>query len=139
MQEKGIREQTITLQCRDVINSQLLNQWNLNYPELRIVGNFVIVERTITDNYDKYKVQLKLKNRGFYSRYGTVYNKNKKEINNLTIRQDDLVLKQSQIGETVTWSDSWTERQSFMTFTPGTTDIFSPFFIDGITPSGGDI
>ena len=139
LQEKSQREQSITLITHDIVNSQLLNAWVINKPELNINGSFVIVERTITDFYDQYKINLKLKNRGFYSRYGTVFNRNKKEINNLTIRKDDLVLKSASAGETVGWEETLQSDQLFMQFSAGTTDIFSPLFFEGITPSGGFI
>lgn len=135
--EKSQREQSVTLITHDIVNSQLLNAWVINKPGLNINGSFVIVERTITDFYDQYKINLKLKNRGFYSRYGTVFNKNKKEINNLTVRKDDLVLKSASAGETVGWTETIQADQLFMQFTAGTTDIFSPLFFEGITPSGG--
>jgi hypothetical protein len=138
LQEKGIREQTLTLTCEEIGKTALLSTWELHYPELNISGTFVIVERTITDFYDKYRIALKLKNRGYYSRYGTVYNKTTKEINNLSIRQDELVLKSSNIEEVVTWEEEWEINPSLMAFTCGTTDIFSPAFFAGLTPAGGN-
>lgn len=135
LSEKGIREQTVTLTCEDIVKSQLLNSWYLNYPDLNIVGNFVITERTIVDFYDKFRISLKLKNRGFYSRYGTVLNKNTREINNLSIRSDKKIFKNSNFGDTVTWIETLEINENFMKFTCGTSDIMSPLFIDGITPS----
>lgn len=136
--EKGQREKTVTLMCKDITSSSLLNSWPLNYPDLNIQDTFIVVERTIRDFVDdEYMINVKLKNRGFYSRYGTSFNKNTKEINNLSVRTDDLILKTSNIIETIQIVDEVQADQLFMEFTPGTTDIFSPLFFDGITPSGG--
>lgn len=138
LNEKGVREQTVNLSCHDVVKSNLLNTWTLNYPSLGIDGNFVIVERTITDFYDdKYKVNLKLKNRGFYQRYGTAFNKDIKQINNLSIRSDKKVFKNSTFNDSIQWSEEWQVNENLMTFTCGTTDIFSPVFFDGLTPARG--
>ena len=137
LQEKSVRSQTVTLQCQDITKSALLNQWYLDYPDLNIQGSYVIVERSISDFYDKYKITVKLKNRGFYSRYGTVYNKNNKEINNLSIRTDTAVLKQSSVFESVMWEDDWEAAQDFMELTPGTFDTMSPGWFLGSTVARG--
>jgi len=137
LSEKSTREQTLTLTCHDADNSALLSVWTLNYPSLGIQGDFVIVERTITDFYDKFKINVKLKNRGFYSRYGTILNKNDKQINNLSVRTDDVIFKQSSTEETVTWTEEIESDMLYMQFSCGTTDILSPCFFEGSTLSGG--
>lgn len=106
----GVVEETIDLICHDAGVSSILATWHLDYPDLYISGDYVVVERTITDRYDKFTVQVKLKNKGFTSRYGTIYNKNNKTINDLTIRPNELVQKygsfQDQMGLTESWDVS---------------------------------
>jgi hypothetical protein len=142
LREYGGREETITLDCHDVIASKTLNQWYLNYPELNIVGDYVIVERTITDLYDKKKVSLKLKNKGFYSRYGQVYNKNNRQINNLSVRSDDLVIKQSSFTEQTTTTDTWIIQPATLQYYPGDgTDLCDPVALElgGFHPTMGEL
>jgi hypothetical protein len=104
------REETITCRCEDVVATALLNQWYFNKPEIGIVGNYVVVERTITNRYDKKNVAVKLKNKGFYSRYGTVLNKNDKQVNNLSIRPDVVIIKRSSVSEKVAMVDEISTR-----------------------------
>ena len=137
LNEQSFREETLTLECKDIEKTALLNVFNLNYPELNIEGEFVIVERTIVDFYEEFKVNLKLKNRSFYSRYGQVYQKGQKEINNLAVRADDVVNKTSLVPETIAMTEEIEINRTLMTFTCGTTDIFSPVYFAGLTPIGG--
>jgi hypothetical protein len=139
LNESSAREESVSLECKDVANSKILNVWTLNYPELGVVGDYVIVERTITDFYEEKKVQVKLKNRGFYSRYGTVYNKSTKQINNLSVRADDVVIKSSSFVENMTASDTWLVEQGTLEYYPSSTDLVGPVALElgGFYPSLG--
>lgn len=67
----GEREQTLSLYCHDLTASQLYRMWAVNRPELGIVGNYVVTERTISHHDGvSYKVSVKLKNHNFFSRSG---------------------------------------------------------------------
>lgn len=136
LDEKSIREKIVTFECKDIENTSLLNTIYLDYPNLNITGNYVIVERQIVDFYEEFKVTLKLKNRSFYSRYGTIYNKGIKEINNLSVRADDVITKTSVVPETVDLEDEIEMNQMLMEFTCGVGDIFAPVYFAGLTPSG---
>ena len=135
--EKSIRDKTVSLECEDIEKTTLLNQWYLDYPDLNMQGYFVITERTISDFYDKFKIRIKMKNKGFYSRYGTAYNKNTKEINNLSVRTDASIFKYATSTEIVAWTEEWTADQDYMELTAGTTDIMSPLWILGSTVARG--
>ena len=79
----------------------------MDFPEIFISGDYVVVERSITVKYDKKHISVKLKNKGFYSRYGTVLNKNDKKINDLSIRVDDVIIKRSSVHEKITFTDAY--------------------------------
>lgn len=100
--QKGTREETISgFYVSDTFSlSSLLNLWELSYPDIDIEGRYVIVERKIIDfGPDQYKITIKAKNKNFYSRYGTVLEKNDTQVNNLSIRTDDLVFKNNVLAE----------------------------------------
>jgi hypothetical protein len=128
------REETISCKCEDVQASEILNQWYLNYPEIGIVGNYVVIERTITSRYDKKNVAVKLKNKGFYSRYGTVLNKNDKQVNNLSIRSDTVIIKRSSVSDKITATDELSTRGcgNAVYCTDGT--AYFDTMINGLTP-----
>lgn len=70
------------------------------------------------------------------SRYGEVLNKNDRQINNLSVRTDDLVVKTSSVTETVSASDVYTFDNAGVIYYPGSgADIFDPM-LDGFYPMG---
>ena len=137
LEEKSVRKQVVTLTCNDIEKSMLLYSWYLDYPDLNIQGTFVITERTITRFYDEeFRIALKLKNKGFYTRYGTVLNNNTKEMTNLSVNANAVIGKTSYVYESQTWADEFKVNRAFMSFTCGTTDIFSPAYFEGMTAEG---
>lgn len=126
------REETITATCQDVINTQRGYAWNIN--SQGIVGEYVITERSIQDfGPDKKLIKVKLKNRGFYSRYATSLTKKEKQV-----RPDTIVYKQTQIGDTATASESLTFDIGNMIYYPvgsGSSDITDPA-LGGFYPIG---
>ena len=142
LRENSEREETITLECHDLQATKILSEWQLNYPDIGVNGKYIVVERTITDMYDKQRVQVRLKNRGFYARYGTVYNKFQKQINNLSIRADDLVIKTTGIFETTNNQETWHADQSTLLYYPGDgTDLVAPVALElgGFYPGWGNV
>lgn len=137
----SIREKTLTVSYRsaDISQSTILNAWNFTedyLSALGISGEYVVVERTITDFYDKLNVALKLKNKNFWSRYGTIYNKNDKQINNLSINTDRLILKQSQINENYEPEDEFQFHYSNIFSYPSSGDfIQDPSGLDSFYPA----
>lgn len=131
---KGERERVVNLNCKGVENTELLNSWDLNYPELNIDGQFVITERTITNFYgDVFKVTLKLKNRGYYTRYGTIYDAHSNEIIKLISSSTDSVFKNSYVYDNVLFTDEIEADEYFMQLTCGTTDLMNPAWFAGAT------
>jgi hypothetical protein len=69
------RQKEITVYCHDLQKSELFTVWSLNYQDLNIKGDFVIVERTIRSWGKDYEIILKMKSRNFFKQYGTVFKK----------------------------------------------------------------
>jgi len=129
----GEIEETVSLICHDASASSVLNTWSLSYPNLDIIGDYVIVERSISDFYGQFTVNVKLKNKGFSSRYGTIYQKNNKVINNLTVRTDDLVQRFNSFMDTFHMIDSWSLRDGGLICFPATgSDIIEPETLLGV-------
>lgn len=125
----GARDQTITVTCKDINKSGLFLSWYINRTDLGIVGNFVIVERAISDFGDTWLIRLKLKNKGFFSRYGTVLKKVEK-----VIRPESLVYKQTSIGDTATSTDSFIFDIGNMIYFPTSGALLSDPELPGFYP-----
>jgi hypothetical protein len=81
LEEHSIREETINAICHDFSKSELYKGWTINEPALDIVGEYVIVERRIEDySEEKFRISVKLKNNGLFSRYGTVLKDDEKKV-----------------------------------------------------------
>jgi hypothetical protein len=99
----GEAQANITCVCHDFDASQILNIWPLEQGQ-KITGRFVVVERTISSfGPDKFKINVKLKNRNFYARYGLVITSTeKKKRENVTIYKTPLVSELLTIYDHVT-------------------------------------
>ena len=80
LDENGERTQEISCEYPGVSGTDIGTAWEVNYPELGIVGVFVVTEKNITDYTKTFYTKLKLKNKGLSSRYGQVLKKEKKEV-----------------------------------------------------------
>jgi len=94
----GDNEETLTLMKRGLSNSDLLTVWSFALPRYGIEGDYIVVERRIVpfinqDGAILNKVYLTLKNKNFYMKYGSVFNKLNKDITMLSVRGDEVVLK----------------------------------------------
>ena len=85
----------------------LLTQMTFNLPSLGIVGSYVIVERTLTPAYanmtdaeNKLQVDLRLVNRDYVKSYGETISDLRRDINQLAIRADDIVVNVQSVRET---------------------------------------
>lgn len=132
--ENGVREESVTLVCHDLEASELLNTWRFNYNEKGIIGDYVVIERTIEDFYDKYKISVKLKNSRFNAQYGKVFNKNIKQINNLSIREDEVVIKTSTVSESTTSVDTWQLNNAGVIMYPSGSNLYEPENLPGFYP-----
>jgi hypothetical protein len=104
LEEYSIREENITCVCQSLEDSELYKVWVFNLPEIGIIGNYVLVERTIEDFVDdKYRIRVKLKNKGLFSRYGEVLKKDDK-----VIRPETLVYKQAYTNDDLMYDEEYT-------------------------------
>lgn len=88
------REETITCEyhATGLGDSPLLSVWTLSYTALGISGDYVVVERTIKEfSPDEFLVSVKLKNKGFYSRYGTILKANTREVTALAAKSNKAI------------------------------------------------
>lgn len=77
----------------------LLTQMTFDLPDLGITGDYVIVERKLKpfygnlDNIEtKLRVDLRLQNRDFLKSYGETLSNLRKDVNQLAVRADDIVI-----------------------------------------------
>lgn len=99
----GERDQTVTCACTDIASTGLYTVWDINKPALNIVGQYVITERTITNfGAGKVWIDLVLKNKGYFARYGTVLIDTEKSKG-----ADVKVYKSSNIGDSLTANETW--------------------------------
>ena len=88
-------------------NVEILTQMTFDLPSLGISGTYVIVERTMTPAYadmtdapNKLQVNLRLVNRDYLKSYGETISDLRRDINQLSIRPDDLVVNVQSVSET---------------------------------------
>lgn len=86
----------------------LLTQMSFNLPSINISGDYVITERTLSPAYgnldnvkEKFKVTLKLMNRDYLRSYAETLSDLRRDINQLTIRGDDVVISSVPVDESL--------------------------------------
>ena len=91
---------------------EILTQMTFDLPGLGITGNYVIVERKLTPAYadmsnaeNKLQVDLRLVNRDYVKSYGECISDLRRDINQLSIRADDLVVNVQSVRERETLSE----------------------------------
>lgn len=137
LDQNSEREQVITAQYNalDTSASQMLSIWNLDYPDLDISGQFVVVERSLQDYFDKLQITVKLKNKNFYSRYGTILKKNDDQVTSLTVRPDDVILKTADTVELFAPEEEYEDFNLGIIFFPSSgPNIFDPQ-LGGVYPT----
>jgi len=96
------REQTISCVSRDLFLTGLYTMWNIARDDLNISGQYVVTEREITPfGVDDVIISVKLKNRGYFARYGKTLNPGTKNKSG-TVK----VYKTTLIGDTATTTDA---------------------------------
>ena len=90
----------------DIDSVRVLMQMSFNLPEFGIVGDYVIVERRLTlispevDNFeDGVRIDLKLANRDYLKSYAQVLSDLRRNVNQLMIRNEDVVVQSSYVVE----------------------------------------
>ena len=69
------------------------------------------------------------------ARYGEVLNRNTKQINNLSVRSDDLVVSGSRVFESVSATDVYEIENAGVIYYPASEGIFDPM-LPGFFPMG---
>jgi hypothetical protein len=128
----GEMESEITCKLDSTDYTSLLTGWRFAYPELGVAGDYVIVERTIEDfGPDKLRVSLKMKNKGFFSRYGTVFKRRDKKEKRVVV-----VYKSSLFGDNLSLVDVPVFELGGMVYYP-TSGLFTDPELDGFFPVWG--
>ena len=81
----------------------IFTQITFDLPTLGITGNYVITERTVTlfsPSTEDYKLSVKLCNRDYLKSYGQTISALYRDISQLYVRQDDIVINQPGFSET---------------------------------------
>jgi hypothetical protein len=122
----GEVDETVTCFIDSLTDTDLLTVWNFNLPEINIVGDYIITERQISRLTDeKPAVQLTLKNKQYYTKYGTVYNKYDKNIRRLSINEKTVIIKtDSDFSPTLRLAGIFEERP--LIFFPTATEFSDP-------------
>ena len=94
-------------------DTALLTTFTFNLPALGIVGDYVVVERKLEpyyaklDNFEqKLKVSLRMADRNYLRSYGEILSDMRKDINQLSIREDDIVIQVSAPRETIAYAET---------------------------------
>ena len=98
----------------DLSDIALLTQMTFDLPMIGITGAYVITERDIepffgdlSTNYEqKLKIKLKLVNRDYIKSYGETISSLRRDINQLSIREDDTVINSPTVNETVALTEN---------------------------------
>lgn len=119
-------ESEVTCKTLGLDYTGLYTGWRLAYDDLGIVGDYVITERNIEDFGEELLISLKLKNKGLFSRYGTVLktrDKNK--------QREIIVYRQSFISNDLMIRDKvFANDYGMMYFPSSGTDLIDPFIGD---------
>lgn len=100
---------------------ELLKMWTFNLPEYGAVGEYVLVERSITpyildSGIENLKISMKLVDRAFLRSYGEIFNELNKAVSQLGIRVDDIIVDIESAKEDVKFGETQAiqENTSFM-------------------------
>lgn len=133
LEQYGEREQTVSAVCHSLADTDRGIAWIIERDDLGINGIYVITERTISYfGVDKVLIKVKLKNRGYFSRYGRSLKKFDK-----LVRPDTIVYKQTQLIDTATATEQLTFDNGGVIFYPVAvgSDLTDPA-LDGFYPIG---
>lgn len=87
----------------------IFTQLTFDLPTLGITGKYVITERTLelaSVSTEDYKVTLKLSDRNYLKSYGETISALYRDISQLYVRQDDIVINQSYFAETINYAET---------------------------------
>ena len=120
----GEREQTISATASNFADTELYLMWNFALTDQRITGQYVITERSISAfGVDQFWIRVKLRNKNFFSRYGTVLVKPEKQVG-----KDLKVYKNSIISDAMSVTDEYTVSNLGLVFWPTDGAFVDPLF-----------
>ncbi len=90
----------------------LLTVVHFNLPQYDIVGDFIVTERVIeplyiTDDTSSYVIRLKLMTRDYMKSYGETIAALKKNVSQLSVRDEDVIIKNAGVVETMTLGEAY--------------------------------
>jgi len=128
----GERTKEVTCSTRDLESTELYTMWQISRPDLNIEGQFVVVERTISAfGPNEFWIKVKLKNKGFFSRYGTTLKTTTK-----TKGATTKVYKTTVFGDSVSVSDSVQIDHCGLLFWPTDGTLLTDPELSGFYPLG---
>lgn len=89
-------------------DTEILTQVTFDLPEIHIQGDYIITERTLSPfsaDAKSYKISLVLRDRNYLKSYAETISDLYRDINQLYIRQDDIVIQQNSIREITDYSE----------------------------------
>lgn len=108
------REQTLTCEAHSLEDTARFMLWTFNLPNQNIVGQYAVVERTIKSfGVGAVWISVKLKNKNYFSRYGTTLVTKTK-----TAGQDTKIYKNLSFYESASASDSFVFDNAGIIFYP---------------------
>lgn len=126
----------------------LLTKMTFDLPQIGITGEYVITERSIepffgdlTQNFEqKLKIKLKLVNRDYIKSYGETISSLRRDINQLSVREDDTVVNSPAVMETVSLAENVYILQTYPYFPTNTAQftsfggLFAPLELSDVYP-----
>jgi len=125
----GEADETITCTTDNLEYTDLLTSWTFDLPEINIVGDYIITERSITRLTDtKPRVRLTLKNQNYYTKYGSVFNKYDKNVRRLSVNSKAVIIKtEASWNEVLSFDESW--EQAGLVYYPTASDFIDPVLL----------
>lgn len=100
---------SISLTVDDPADTEPLTVWDFSLPAIRIVGQFVITQRTRQRlTVDKERVSLVLADRDWYMKYGDVFGKIDRSLTAMSVRADAVVIHSRSAIDVASASEEWT-------------------------------
>lgn len=124
------REQTVSCDARSLADTARFMLWTFNLPGQNIVGEYAVVERTIKAfGVDSVWISVKLKNKNFFSRYGTTLVRRPK-----TSGEDAKVYKNLSFSNNVSATDQFTIDSAGIVFYPSPSAALNDPGLPGFYP-----
>jgi len=129
LERYGEADETITCTTDNLEYTDILTSWTFNLPEINIVGDYIITERSITRLTDtRPRVRLTLKNQNYYTKYGSVFNKYDKNVRRLSINSEAVIIKtEASYNERLQFDESF--EQAGIVYYPTASEFIDPVIL----------